>query len=156
MITNASRYDEQNKELGDTVDSETFANLFCPLILSSFVHDMIISWDVPPAVATEFITDMVAANALSKKHYDTLMSELRDYVAARQDSALKKQAGENLRRRHRATQQLSGGGGGAGAGARRGPPGLHDDWNGEDEGLMIGTAAKWNRVSRAVQASRPT
>lgn len=108
---------------------------------------MILTWDVPVQTATEFITDMVAANALSKKHYDALLTELRDYVAARQNANLKKQADETLRKRHRATQQLTGGG----AGARR--PGPGEDL-GEDGGLMIGTAAKWNRASRMVQQSR--
>lgn len=138
--------------MGDAVDSDTFANLFCPLILSSFTHDMILTWDVPVQTATEFITDMVAANALSKKHYDALTAELRDYVSARQNANLRKAADDNLRRRHRATQQLTGGGAGARAPNKFGMPG--EDWGGEDDGLMIGTAAKWNRASRMVQQSR--
>lgn len=106
----ARKYKEQSPSHGSQSDeaekqvAKQFVENLIPVIISSFAHDMIITWKVPADKVREFAANMSAVNALPEKVQEQLKSDVNFYEASLTSPQKRKELEAGLKKKFRASQ----------------------------------------------------
>jgi hypothetical protein len=85
-----------------------FNQSYVPIIGSSFLHDMILSWKLSAQTAMEFALSISAQGQLSPRQVQALKQDINLYLEALESDAKRKEVEENLKNRFRKTRRQSG------------------------------------------------